>query len=437
MPSRIPQTQSMYSNSSSRSNYSNRSTLSLSTAPTKHSESPPSIQKSKISGNSHEQDGWDEAQSSHIEYPNPRTSAETYASTTSSIDDLGDELPPFELPEVPAPETLPSTALTASPEEFAEYFPSTQELYIKHDDTTTDGNMNLRIDTKARTMEGGDVDLQLFHLRMHDLKRREFSLRRYSRDSGREICHSSRKYSKPSVIRRPGLQRSMSNALSSLRSKSESRTSTMMSVKRHDSGYDSLHEDGLEEDIPSHTPRSPKSIPTPTNTTQLEFSNYTHLGVKRRGSKTCKRYEFEYWGTKYSWNRAVDNSSHLERVSYHLVNTKTSAPLAHIVPVLLNDLEQCNETARGGWVPPCSMLLENSVLDKSTDLADVIMVSGLVSLVDDCIMRRWQGKTRLQTTISTFVRSNTEHVGAKRLVDEVLNRRGTARRPTPLREITC
>ena len=370
MPSRIPQTQSMCSNSSSRSsrsNYSNSSTFSLSTAPTKHSEWP-SIQRYKISGNPLEQDGWDEAQSSHLEYPNPRTSAETYVSTTSSIEALGDDLQPFgerKVLDYPS-KTLPSTVLTASPEEFAEYFPSTQELYIKHDDTATDGNMNLRIDTKARTMEGGNVDLQLFHLRMHDLKRREFSFRRYSRDSGREICHSSRKYSKPSVTRRPGLQRSMSNALSSLRSKSESRTSTMMSLNRHDSGYGSLHEDGLEEDSPSHTSRPSKSIPIPTNTTQLEFSNYTHLEVKRQGS----RYELEYWGTKYSWNRAVDKSSHLERVSYHLVSTKTSTPLAHIVPIAVSESEQRNEAARGGWVPPCSMLLEDFVVDKSTDLAE-------------------------------------------------------------------
>ena len=371
MPSRISPSRSTYSsNSSSRSNFSDSTHYSLSTAPTVRSEWP-SIQQYKIIGNPHDRASWDEVQSPNLGHPDPRVSAETYASTTSSVEDLGGDLPRFEPSEVSdyPSETLPSTALTASPEEFAEYFPSTQKLSIRHDNTTMDGNMNLRIDTKARTLDGGTIDLQLFHLRMHNLKRREFSLRRYSRDSGREVCHSSRKYTKPSVIRRPGLQRSMSNALSSLRSKSESRTSTMMNLKRDDSGYGSSNE-GDSEDIASQSPKAPSNVPIPTNTMQLEFSNYTHLKVKRRGAKTYKRYEFEYWGTKYAWNRTVDRSSHFERVSYHLINTKTSIPLAHIAQTPLNESEQQAETEKGGWVPPYDMLLEKAVLDRSTELAE-------------------------------------------------------------------
>lgn len=368
---RMPQTQSICSNSSSRFNDSGSSNYSVSTASTVHSERP-SIQQYKTTGNPHDQDSWDKVQCSHLDYPEPRISAETYASTTSSIEDLRDDLPPFEVPEVSdyPSEILPSTVLISSPEEFAEYFPSTQMLSIRHDDSTMDGNMNLRINTEARTLEGEKIELQLFHLRMHDLKRREFSLRRYSRDSGREVCHSSRKYTTPSVMRRPGLQQSMSNAFSSLRSKSESKTSTTRSLKRHDSGYGSLYEEDIKEDIASQSPRPSNSIPIPTNTTQLEFSNYAHLEVKRRGAKTCKGYEIEYWGTKYTWRRVVVRSTHFEEVSYHLVNTKTSAPLAHIVQVPLSGSEQREETAKGGWVPPCSMFLENSVLDRSTDLAE-------------------------------------------------------------------
>lgn len=370
MPSRIPQTQSIYSSSSSRSNYSNGSNDSLSTAPTVHSQRP-SIQHYRITCNPY-QDSRDEAQSSHLGYSNPRISAETYASTTSSVEDPGNDLPPFDVPEISdyPSESLPPTTLVSSPEEFAEYFPSTQKLSIRHDDTTMDGNMNLRIDTKARTLDGGNIDLQLFHLRMHDLKRREFSLRRYCRDSGREVCHSSRKYTKPSIMRRPGLQQSMSNALSSLRSKSESRTPTMMSLKRHDSGYSSAHEDDLEEDTASQSLAPSNSIPIPTNTTHLQFSNYANLEVKRRGAKTGKRYELEYWGTKYAWNRVVVRSSHFEQVSYHLVNTKTSVSLAHIVQTPLSEPEQREETTKGGWVPPCSMYLEDSVLGSSTGLAE-------------------------------------------------------------------
>ena len=371
MPSPVPHTESLYSNSSSIYNY-DTSDYSATTLPTVHSERP-SIKQYKTFGNPHDQDDWDEAQCSHLDYPQPRISTETCPSTTtSSIENLVDDLPPFEVPEASdfSSQTLPSTALTSSPEEFAEYFPSTQMFSIRHDDTTTDGNMNLRIDTEARTLDGRKIDLQLFHLRMHDLKRRDFSLRRYSRDSGREVCHSSRKYTKPSVIRRPGFQRSMSNAFSSLRSKSDSKTCTTMSLKRHDSGYGSLHEDEMEENIASQSPRPSSSVPIPTNTTQLEFSNYAHLEVKRRGAKTSKRYEIEYWGTKYSWKRAVVRSNHLEKVSYHLVNTKTSAPLAHIVQADLSESEQEEETAKGGWVPPCSMFFEDSMLDQSTDLAE-------------------------------------------------------------------
>lgn len=436
MPSRIPQTQSMYSNSSSRSSYSTSSEYSTSTAPTLHSERP-SIHQYKIIGNPHDQDCFNEAQFSRLDCPKPRISAET--------DDLGDNLPPFTVPEVSdyPPESLSSTALTSSPEEFAEYFPSLQKLSIRHDDTTTDGNMNLRIDTEAQTLDGGMVDLQLFHLRMHDLKRREFSLRRYSRDSGREVCHSSRKYTKPSVMRRPGLQRSMSIAISSLRSRSESKISTTMSLKRHDSGHGSLHEDDIEQDIASQSPGPPSSTPTPTNTIRLEFSNYAHLEVKRQGAKNCKRYDIEYWGTNYAWRRTVVRSTNSEKISYHLVNMKTSAPLAHIEQISLNESEKREETAKGGWVPPCSMFLEDSVLDRSTDLADVIMASGLVALVDDCINRRWHQKDRFQVTVPMLMKSplrlNKEYVGPKLLMSEVFNRRekSTARRPTPLREIPC
>lgn len=374
MPTRISQTHSIYSNSSnssSTSNYSDTSIYSLSTAPTVHSQGPV-IQQYKTIGNPHDQDSWRDAQFSHLDYSEPRSSAETYASTTSSIDDLSDDLPPFEVPDISRypSEDPPSTALTSSPEEFAEYFPSRQMLSIRHDDTTMDGNMNLRIETEARTLDGRKIQLQLFHLRMHDLKRREFSLRRYSRDSGREVCHSSRKYTKPSVIRRPALQRSMSNAFTSLRLKSESKTSTAIGLKRHDSGYGSLHEDVMEGNIASQRPRSLDSVPIPTNTTQLEFSNYAHLEVKRRGAGTSKRYDIEYWGTKYAWKRAVVRSRQTEEVSYHLVNTKTSAPLAHIVQVPLNESEQREETAKGGWVPPCRMFLKDSVLEGSTDLAE-------------------------------------------------------------------
>lgn len=294
---------------------------------------------------------------------------DTYAPTVSSMDDLDDDLPPFNRPDFECA-TLPLPALASSPQEFAELFPSIQRLSIKHDDTTMDGNMNLRVDTEARTLDGGRIDLTLFHLRMYDLKRREFSLRRYCRDSGQEVCHSSRKYTKPSVMRRPGLQRSMSNALSSLRSKSDNKTPTAPGLKRHDSGYGSMHEEAMDDEFVSQSQRGPSNIPIPTNTTQLEFSNYAHLEVKRRGAKSSKRYELEYWGNKYAWKRVAVKSGNFKDISYHLVDTKTSNALAHIVQVPLSTPEIREENAKGGWVPPCNMFLEDSVLTRSTDLAE-------------------------------------------------------------------
>ena len=73
-------------------------------------------------------------------------------------------------------------------------------------------------------------------------------------------------------------------------------------------------------------------------------------------------------------------------------------------------------------------------------LSSVVMASGLVALVDDCIKRRWHQKSRMQMTVPMHspLRLNMEYVGPKRLMDEVFNRKenSNARRPTPLRQIT-
>ena len=355
--------------SSSSSDYSDGSDHSLSTAPTDHSNRP-SIQQYQTSANPYEKNGWDLPQYDYREESDPQASQESYISSISTDDrDRDGQVPPYDVSEDDSDLAAPRV-LAASPQEFAQYFPSTQRLCIRHDDSTVDGNMNLRVDIKARTYDGGNVDLTLFHLRMHDLKRREFSFRRYCRDSGREICHTSRKYSKPSVMKRPGLQRSMSSALSSLRSKSDTKTSTVTSLRRHDSGYDSLHEDDIEGGVETFFPKSSGSMTIPTNTTRLEFSNYAHLEVKRRGTKASKRYEFEYWGAKYAWKRAAVASGNFKEVSYHLYNTKTSASLAHIVPVPQSSSDIREEHEKGGWVPPCAMMLEESVIGSSADLTE-------------------------------------------------------------------
>ena len=343
----------MQQRSSTRSNSSSEyypsdghSERSASTAPTY--QSPPSSIREYLDRDYPEFNSYDDTKSlSYHDYVYGRTSAETNTSTAPSIDDFDDDLPTFDVPDYQF-HTSPPAAIASTPREFAQYFPSANRLSIKHDDTTDDGNMNLRIDTAASIPNGGNIDLTLFHLRMHDLKRREFSLRRHCRDSGKEVCHSSRKYVKPSVIRRPALQRSMSHALSSLRSKSENKTSTLRTLKRQDSGYDSMSEDDDEEIALPQQPRT-HNVPRPSNTVMLEFSNYTHLEVKRRGAKSSKRYEFDYWGTKYAWRRVSTRSGNFTEIAYHLFDTAVSRSIAHIVPVPLSNSEARQEEEQGGY----------------------------------------------------------------------------------------
>lgn len=227
-----------------------------------------------------------------------QTSAISCASTVGSDEELGEaaRLPSDELPEHVA-EPYESRVIPASPSDFSHLFPSHRPLTIRHDDSTLDGNMNLRLDTEV-LIHGRKRNMTLFHLRMHDLKRREFSFRRYCRDSGREVCHTERKQQKARTEKRPGFQRSLSNALSSMRPRSECRTTTQSDLKRHDSGYGSLHSMESTEDDRPRSAGAPGAAPSaPSNDTiKLEFSNYAQLDVKRSGVKPHKRYEFEYWG---------------------------------------------------------------------------------------------------------------------------------------------
>ncbi|KAL8812584.1 MAG: hypothetical protein Q9223_002724 [Gallowayella weberi] len=439
----MPSTQNIrwtrYRDDTSDSGYSESSDHSRSTAPTDHSGRPSLRYHTPVS-ELYAKRGWD--QDSYDVYEDPRSSAETYASTVPSVTDLDDELPPFEVPES-LDEPLASTAEPSTPHEFAEYFPSGRKLLIRHDDSTLDGNMNLRVDTEIRDAGTPRLDLTLFHLRMHDLKNREFSLRRYCRDSGREVCHSSRKYTKPAAISRPGLQRSMGSALSSFRSKTEPKNATKTSLKRHDSGYDSMLDEDMSLEAEKQNPKS-RSLPLPTNTTQLEFSNYAHLDVKRRGAKTSKRYEFEYWGTSYCWKRVAVKVGQFQEVSYHLINTGTAATVAHIVPATMTPAELQEEEDKGGWVPPCLMWIsDQGILSGLTDVADVIVATGLIALVDDSIKRKFHQKGGVRMTVPALMKTplkmNLEYVGPKQLIDEIFHRRGVTdtRRPTAIRRISA
>lgn len=357
MPSRTePQRWTSQSESDSDSGYSDASDHTQSTAPTVYSSRRPSLKRYETDVLPYIGNPW--AAADYDDELDPRASVATYASTVPSEDDFEEETEFYHVPE-DDDERFETTAIPSTPPDFAKYFPSTRRLNIKHDDATMDGNMNLRVDTEIRGPDGHRMDLTLFHLRMHDLRSREFSLRRYCRDSGREVCHSSRKYAKPTAARRPGFHRSMSNALT-FRSKSETKTPANTSFKRHDSGYGS----SFDEEMAVETTRQPSTIPLLTNSIHLEFSNYAHVDVSRRGVKASKRYEFEYWGTNYTWKRVARRTGSFNETSYHLINTETSHPVAHIVPATLTVAESREEDAKGGWVPPCSLWISDDTIVK-------------------------------------------------------------------------
>lgn len=308
-----------------------------------------------------------------------RTSVDTYASTSEEEDlDDDDDAALDHVPEYHVPqyhhEPLPADAIPTTPRDFADLFPTSKRISIRHDDSTIDGNMNLRIDTQVEEYNRKKQNYTLFHLRMHDLRTREFSLRRYCRDSGREVCHSIRKYQKPPPEKRPVLQRA-STALANLRHKPDSRPSTAQGLKRSDSGYESVHgvdPDAEDESRPQSAGYAKGRALLPTNTLKLEFSNYAHIDVKRRGAKSGKRYAFEYWGHDYSWKRIVKREGGHETISYYLVRSDNEAePMAHISPVRLSEDQAREETARGGWIPPCYMrITDEHILRSNTDISE-------------------------------------------------------------------
>ncbi|KAL6711013.1 hypothetical protein ACN47E_006888 [Coniothyrium glycines] len=445
------------STTSGRSDHSDRS---CETAPTEYSDRRPSLAHSDTCHPPHhararehdrerERDYFTPAQRDayeHYEQPLPRASVDTYVSTDDQgladddDDDDDDDNDDYHVPEYSVPsyrhEPLPCDAIPTTPRDFGELFPTGKRISIRHDDATIDGNMNLRVDTQVEERGYRKQNYTLFHLRMQDLRTREFSLRRYCRDSGREVCHSIRKYQPPPSEKRPVLQRA-STALASF-VKSDTRPSPAAGLARSDSGYESVRgrRDPDEDDFDADS--RPKSVGyskgralIPTNTIKLEFSNYAHLDVKRRGAKSYKKYAFEYWGYDYSWKRIVkkDPQRDQEAVSYYLVrDDNDKEPLAHICPVRLTQDEAHEEAARGGWVPPCYMrITDDKILHSGSDMSDVVVATGLMALVDDCIKRRFHSKQSTQLHIpllrSSSFKMNMEYIGPRRLIDEVFHRK--------------
>ncbi|KAJ5532221.1 hypothetical protein N7494_008773 [Penicillium frequentans] len=356
----------------------------------------------------------------------PRDSVSTYASTTRSAADIPPEEPMYEVDDRQE-SFFPTDALSSTPSSFASLFPSTRRLLIRHDDATIDGNMNLRVDTVVPRRGGYQQDVILFHLRMYDLFSRKFSFRRYCRDSGREVCHSTRKEATSVLNSSSGQRRrSLSSVLASFRPGSSGQPAPIAGdLKRQNSGFDKQHHRSTSDEAGSMSEKGPAL----GDTILMEFSNYAHVELRRKGSGAAKRYEYEYWSTKYQWRREFRKEGDLREVSYYLVNTRTSNTIAHMVPEIMTPLEAVEEESKGGWIPPCSLWIsDTSVYERMPDIADVIVATGLVALVDDCIRRRWHHERRVPWILParSSLTKSLERMGPRRLIGEVLQRRGSA-----------
>jgi hypothetical protein len=279
-----------------------------------------------------------------------------------------DSLDYSEVPPLPAyqHEITDAYVRPSTPEDFAALFPSMNRLSIRHDDFTSDGNMNLRVDTVVPGRRRRTI--QLFHLRMYDLNKREFSLRRYCRDSGREVCNSKRKYAEPAAQSHPALQHSLSNAMKSLGRPQLKRTSTagsMFSTKsKPGTSYSTADADDEFNDTFSQAfslDKRQKARQVATNGMKLEFSNYARVDVERCGSRNSKRYEFEWWGHRYSWKRVSDKLTGV--VSFHLLRDNNTAPVAHIVPEARSPNQVEEDEQAHGFVPPCHLWLSELPAD--------------------------------------------------------------------------
>ena len=323
------------------------------------------------------------SQCEHVQDIDPRASSDTYASTTVSE---REEPQTSKLRPLARQTCYQADALGCTPSEFAELFPSTKRILIQHDDTTPDGNLNLRADTEVTVRKGHKVKLTLFHLRMYDLAERQFSLRRYQRQPGREVCNSKRKYVKPAAkeIRPAPAPRKPSFGVSfpKINFRKALGAKPRLQHSRQDKG------DDVDENSEVTGPQPDVEATVPTDNIRIEFSNYAQVELNRDCRNDNSVYDFEYWGETYSWRRSVYKDGSETVFSLEMVNLTTGVCLAHVTPDKLSEKQRRKEAVQGGWIPPCSMRIMGE--DVSSDLGDVLIATGLISLTDDCIRRHWQ-----------------------------------------------
>lgn len=319
---------------------------------------------------------------------NPRSSCETYASTT--VDEFEDSCHQVGICPPLRARCYKPDAVAATSCEFSQLFPSTRRLLIQHDDTSPDGNLNLRVDTEVPAGRGHMMKVTLFHLKMNDLSERQFSLRRYQRASGREVCNSKRKYLKPAT--RPSISPRKLSLTSVLTKMSLKSLATKPRAKAVHEPCDSESEDEL--DFSSAEVKAT----IPTQAIRLEFSNYAQVELERSERSERAMYDFEYWGEQFSWRRNMieddeDDEAGEYVFSLDLVNVASGGCIAHIIPDKISRAQEREESHQGSWVPPCSMRITEKRM--SSDLGDVIVATGLLALTDDCIRGHWREAHRL------------------------------------------
>ncbi|KAI5300399.1 hypothetical protein KEM56_002489 [Ascosphaera pollenicola] len=141
--------------------------------------------------------------------------------------------------------------------------------------------------------------------------------------------------------------------------------------------------------------------PQMTDTIKLEFSNYARVEITRRGRGSSVHYDFDYWGTKYQWKKTVRRKSGQEDVSYCLYASKRSSYIASIDFAPLTPAEYAAEERKGGWVMPCSIRInDRHVFENADDVADVIVATGLMALVDDSIRHHWPQESPSGSSVS-------------------------------------
>ena len=287
----------------------------------------------------------------------------TSTTPTEELGDNGRSSASFEVYDVPpvayVPEALPST-----PRDFKYLFQSAKCISIRHDDSTFDGNMNLRLDTMMDRRDGTRLPVTLFYFRMHDLKSRNFSIRRYSRDSGREVCHSIEKPELPPSTKTAMLSRSLTSAWATI-TRQNSVSSRSSKSSRGDDWFpdEEFDDDGDLSDAPKNS--------NPGDLIPIEFSNYAHVEIKRRGRDSKRRYTFEYWGSKYYWKRQIIKTGSIAETMLHLYREGEDIPLAHIMPYVLTASQPNEQRLQGGWVPPSSLWInDKSLIASEADLAE-------------------------------------------------------------------